>query len=216
MEGATQFPVLTIGHSNHSMDAFLALLKQHVVTAVADVRSARYSRYTSQFNHDALRDALEAGSIEYVYLGGELGGRPADRSCYDDAGRVLYDRVAETDAFDDGIRAVVHQADEGRVALMCTEKDPLDCHRTLLVAHALASRGVEVQHVLADGSLEDHNATMDRLLDEDRREGNPGLYPNGDMFRSKTEIITDALARRAGKVAFKGEASPAGNWQELP
>ena len=216
MEGVTQFPVLTIGHSNHSMDALLALLKQHGVTAVADVRSAPYSRYTPQFNHDALRDALEAFGIEYVYLGGELGGRPADRSCYDEEGRVLYERVAETDAFDDGIRVVVHQADEGRVALMCTEKDPLDCHRTLLVAHALASRGVEVQHMLADGSLEGHNATMDRLLDEDRREGNPELYPNGDMFRSKADVITDALARRAGKVAFKGEASPAGNWQELP
>ena len=208
MEGATQFPVLTIGHSNHSLETFLVLLEQHGVTAVADVRSAPYSRYTPQFNHDALRDALEAFGIEYVYLGGELGGRPADRSCYDEEGRVLYERVAETDAFDDGIRAVVHQADEGRVALMCTEKDPLDCHRTLLVAHALASRGVEVQHVLADGSLEDHNATMDRLLDEDRREGTPGLYPNGDMFRSKAEVITDALARRASKVAYKNSAAP--------
>ena len=80
MEGVTQFPVLTIGHSNHSMDALLALLKQHGVTAVADVRSAPYSRYMPQFNHDALQGVLEAGGIEYVYLGGELGGRPADRS----------------------------------------------------------------------------------------------------------------------------------------
>ena len=114
MEGVTQFPVLTIGHSNHSMDALLALLKQHGVTAVADVRSAPYSRYTPQFNHDALRDALEAGGIEYVYLGGELGGRPADRSCYDEEGRVLYERVAETDAFDDGIRSL--DAPSGPVA----------------------------------------------------------------------------------------------------
>ena len=69
--------------------------------------------------------------------------------------------------------------------------------------------GLKCSHMLADGSLEDHNATMDRLLDEDRREGDPELYPNGDMFRSKTEVVADALARRAGKVAFKGEASPA-------
>ena len=216
MEGVTQFPVLTIGHSNHSMDALLALLKQHGVTAVADVRSAPYSRYMPQFNHDALQGVLEAGGIEYVYLGGELGGRPADRSCYDEEGRVLYERVAETDAFDDGIRSLMHLADQCCVALMCTEKDPLDCHRTLLVSHALASRGVAVRHMLADGSVEDHDAAMERLVEEDRREGDPGLYPNGDMFRSKTEVVADALARRAGKVAFKGEASPAGNWQVLP
>ncbi|MDE2901056.1 MAG: DUF488 domain-containing protein, partial [Chloroflexota bacterium] len=99
MEGATAFPVLTIGHSNHSLAEFTALLQRHDVAAVADVRTAPYSRYTPHFNHDALRDALEAGGLDYMFLGGELGGRPADRSCYDESGRVLYERVAETDAF---------------------------------------------------------------------------------------------------------------------
>ena len=92
--------------------------------------------------------------------------------------------VAETDSFDDGIRAVTHMAEQGRVALMCSEKEPLDCHRTLLVARALAERGVAVKHILADGDIEDHEAAMDRLVEEDRREGSLGLYPSGDMFRS--------------------------------
>ena len=102
----------------------------------------------------------------------------------------------------------MHQADQWLRSPHVHRKDPLDCHRTLLVAHALASRGVEVQHMLADGSLEDHNATMDRLLDEDRREGNPELYPNGDMFRSKDEVITDALspAGRQGRLQGRGVA----------
>ncbi|MDE2803342.1 MAG: DUF488 domain-containing protein [Chloroflexota bacterium] len=212
MEGATAFPVLTIGHSNHSLAEFTALLQRHDVAAVADVRTAPYSRYTPHFNHDALRDALEAGGLDYMFLGGELGGRPADRSCYDESGRVLYERVAETDAFDDGIRSVMHVADQGCVALMCSEKEPLDCHRTLLVARALAERGVAVRHILADGSAEDHEAIMDRLVEEDRREGSLGLYPSGDMFRSREDIVADAVARRAGKVAYKTDvaASPLG------
>lgn len=198
---------MTIGHSNHAPEDFFALLKRHAVTTLADVRSAPYSRYTPHFNHDALSEALEAHGISYVFLGGELGGRPADRSCYDESGRVLYDRVAETEAFDDGIRTVMHRADEGCVALMCSEKEPLDCHRTLLVARSLAERGVAVLHVLANGSLEDHQAALDRLVEEDRREGNPGYYPSGDMFRTRADIVADAIARRAGRVAYKTEAA---------
>lgn len=212
MEGATAFPVLTIGHSNHSLADFTALLQAHGVASLADVRTSPYSRYTPHFNHDALRDALESDNIEYAFLGGELGGRPADRSCYDESGQVLYERVAETDAFDDGIRSVMHMADQGCVALMCSEKGPLDCHRTLLVARALVERGVTVRHILADGSTEDYEAAMDRLVEEDRREGSLGLYPAGDMFRSRDDIVTDAMTRRARKVAYKAgtAASPLG------
>ena len=203
MEGTTTFPVLTIGHSNHSLVDFMGLLQAQAVSTVADVRTSPYSRYTPHFNHDTLRQALEASGLDYAFLGGELGGRPADRSCYDEAGRVLYERVAETDAFDDGLRAVMCLADQGRVALMCSEKDPLDCHRTLLVARVLAERGVSVRHILADGSVEDHDAAMDRLVEEDRREGSLGLYPSGDMFRTRADIVADTIARRAGKVAYK-------------
>ena len=198
MESATEFPVLTIGHSNHSLSDFTALLQAHNVTTVADVRTSPHSRYTPHFNHAALRDSLETVGIDYAFLGGELGGRPADRSCYDKAGRVLYERVAETDAFDDGIRAVMHLAEQGCVALMCSEKEPLDCHRTLLVA---------VRHILADGGIEDHDATLDRLVEEDRREGSLDLYPSGDMFRSRADVVADALGRRAGRVAYKSDAA---------
>ena len=208
MEGAAAFPVLTVGHSNHTLSDFLALLQRHGVVVLTDVRTAPSSRYTPHFNHHALRDALEANNIDYVFLGGELGGRPDDRSCYDETGRVLYERVAATDAFDDGIRAVTYLAEQGCVALMCSEKEPLDCHRTLLVARALTDRGVPVQHILADGALENHDSAMDRLVMEDRREGDLGLYPEGDMFRTRDAIVADAIARRASKVAYRNNATP--------
>lgn len=196
---ATQYPVLTIGHSNHSPAAFRALLQEHGVAAVADVRSAPYSRYAPHFNHDVLKDALERAGIAYLFLGGELGGRPADRSCYDDAGRVCYDRVAAADFFDDGLRRIIRQADDRRLALLCTEKEPLACHRTLLVARALTERGLAVKHIHANGNLESQAAAMDRLLALFH------LPPNGDLFRSREEIVADALTRQARRVAYTVE-----------
>ena len=211
---ATQYPVYTIGHSNHALESFMELLRKHGINEVIDVRSSPYSRYNPHFNYNALEMALEAAGIEYAFLGGELGGRPTDRSCYDADGRVLYDRLAETDLFQDGISYVTRHADEYRTALMCSEKDPLDCHRALLIAGTLADRGVAVEHILADGELEAHTAAIDRLID------NLKLPPNGDLFRSRDEVIAAALTRQASKVAYAGgsplrAAEDAGVW-EIP
>ena len=194
--GVTQYPVFTVGHSNHSWEEFVKLLLRQRIEEVADVRSSPYSRYVAHFNHNELRQALEDIGIGYTFLGGELGGRPADRACYDANGQVLYDRVAETDAFDDGIRQVMRRADDCRIALLCTEKEPLECHRTLLVSKALAGRDVAVEHILSNGNTESHASAMERLV------GLFKLPPNGDMFRSKNDTINEALALQAKKVAY--------------
>ena len=182
------------------------LLRKHCVDEVVDVRSSPASRHYPQFNHGVLSDTLERAGIGYVFLGGELGGRPADRSCYDEDGRVSYDRLAETDLFDDGIGRVVRAADERRVAVMCSEKEPLDCHRALLLAGQLEERGVAVEHILADGSAEKHGDTLNRLIDTFK------LPRDGDMFRTRDEVIAEALDRRARRVAFVAEDSPGGGW----
>ena len=204
MLSQTQYPVFTVGHSNHPPETFINLLVRHGVDEIIDVRSAPYSRYTPHFNHDALQNSLDDIGIAYAYLGGELGGRPADRSCYDPDGRVRYDRVADTEQFDDGIRSVIRAADERHVALLCTEKEPLECHRTLLVARALAERGVAVQHILADGALESHGEAMTRLVSAHK------LPPEGDMFRTREDVILEALERQARKFAYVGEKPAAG------
>jgi uncharacterized protein (DUF488 family) len=160
---AARHPVLTIGHSTHSLEAFVALLRQHSVTALADVRSAPFSRFNPQFNKEALDRGLEAHGIKYLFLGRELGARSDDRSCYEN-GRVQYARLARTEAFRNGIERIIRGTGEHRIALMCAEKEPLKCHRALLVARALAARGVGVEHILPDGRLESHRATMDRGL----------------------------------------------------
>lgn len=187
--------IFTIGHSNHSLDTFSDLLARHRVDVLADVRSAPYSRFNPQFNRESLAVALKSSEIEYAYFGGELGGRPKDSSCYEGR-RVRYDRAANTRGFRQGLAQVMDAAKEHRVALMCAEKEPLDCHRTLLVARALDSEGVTVHHILVDGSLENHTDAMSRLL----RQHN--LNPDGDLLATREESISLAIERHAEQVAF--------------
>ena len=191
-------PVFTIGHSTHTIDEFIALVKRHAVDVVADVRSMPYSRVAPQFNREALRRALRLEGIRYVFLGEELGGRPADPSCYEN-GQVRYERLAQTERFKYGIERVIRGANRYRIALMCTEKEPLECHRTLLVARALHDRGVDVRHILADGRLEAHEMTMERLLD---LLGLRQVDLFGSHSRSHEEMLADAIARQASKVAW--------------
>ncbi|MDQ6945975.1 MAG: DUF488 domain-containing protein [Actinomycetota bacterium] len=186
--------VLTVGHSTHSLDGFVALLQEHHISAIADVRSNPFSRYTPQFNMSSLRTALRRHEIQYAFLGRELGARSSDPNCYVD-GRVQYARLAETDLFRDGIRRILSGAAARRIALMCAEKDPLDCHRALLVTKELVSQGVQVDHVLADGTAESHYAAMLRLLDKLDMQ-------RTSLLRSTEELIADALARQAERIAY--------------
>jgi|SRR5580704_2796052 uncharacterized protein (DUF488 family) len=200
--------VFTIGHSTHRLDAFIKLLKRHGVTVLADVRSAPFSRFNPQFNKDSLQRDLKLHGIKYVFLGRELGARSNDSSCYED-GRVLYARLARTDLFRHGVARVMRGAEDHRIALMCAEREPLECHRTLLVATALDEQGVKVAHILADGGLEAHSDSMERLLDL------TGL-PREDLFSSQAELIKQALARQGQKVAYVDEklaAEASGNSQ---
>ena len=191
-------PVFTIGHSNHAAEVFLGLLLRHEIEEVVDVRSSPHSRYNPQFNRKTLQAALAEAGVGYGFMGVELGGRPTDPSCYDGEGRVQYDRLAETDAFKEGIRQVIQRTGERRIALMCSEKEPLDCHRTLLIAQVLTARDLGIGHILADGDLESHAAAVDRLLDRFK------LPREGDMFRSREQLIANAVSRQAGKVAYVG------------
>src|SRR5487761_2515945 len=190
--------VLTIGHSTHANEDFLSLLRRHEVTALADVRSVPISRFTPQFNKGALAQSLKENGIRYVFLGGELGARSDDRSCYEN-GRVQYERLARTELFLEGIQRVIDGAQRHRVALMCAEKEPLECHRTLLVARAFDRKGIRIAHILGDGQLEDHRAAMERLLDLTR-------LPHEDLFRSRDELIDQAIARQEAQVAYVDEA----------
>lgn len=191
--------VYTIGHSTHSTEQFFDLLRRHSITAVCDVRSRPYSRMNPQFNRETLKDALAYSSIKYVFLGKELGARTEDRSCYCN-GKVQYELLAKTDLFRKGIERVKRGANEYRVALMCAEKEPLSCHRTILVARTLSDEDIEVRHILADGSIEKHVDALQRLIRTLR-------LPTSDMFLSETAIVDDAYARQGQNIAYQETVS---------
>jgi uncharacterized protein (DUF488 family) len=191
--------VFTIGHSNHSLDKLLELLRTHAVTAVADVRSHPYSRFNPQFNRESFQAALKAADLAYVFLGRELGARPEDPSCYVD-GTARYDLLARTNLFHQGLARIVEGARSHRIALLCAEKDPLTCHRAILVCRHLALQGLAAQHILDDGRLESHDDALVRLLAE------LGC-PERDLFRSRAEMIEDAYEQRGAAIAYTAKQS---------
>lgn len=155
--------IYTIGHSTHSIQAFTTILNSHGITAVADVRSAPYSRFQPHFNREVLANSLNDLGIEYVFVGDSIGGRSSNESDYEN-GRVVYARLKKNDYFENGIQRVILGSEKYKLALMCSEKEPIDCHRTLLVGQTLFERGISITHILSDGQVESHDSAIQRLL----------------------------------------------------
>lgn len=145
--------IFTIGHSNHPLDRFVSLLRQHAIEEIIDIRSAPVSRFVPHFNRKALENRLPESSFRYTYLGKELGGRPTDPVLYDESGHILYDRLAQNALFLQGIEEVLARSLSGASVLMCAEENPTRCHRHHLVSRVLISKGAEVAHIRGDGSL---------------------------------------------------------------
>ncbi len=191
---STSQRVFTVGHSNHPISKFIELLQLQVVTTIADVRSVPYSQFAPQFSKVPLRATLKSKGIKYAFLGRELGARSADPACYQN-GRVRFDRLAKTDLFQVGLDRLVNGSNSETIAILCTEKDPLDCHRTLLVARSLTERGLLVEHILSDGSLETYGDSMVRLLDKTGQ-------PPPDFFTTEDERINKALREQEARIAY--------------
>ena len=183
----------TIGHSNMSVEAFVLLLQQHGITAVADVRSHPFSRYLPHFNQSQIKAYLPAAGIQYVFLGRELGARPEDLSCYDVSGKALYDRIAATPLFTEGIQRLLKGAASYKICLMCAEKDPITCHRTILVCHKLKNFNLQINHILSDGNLESHHDLELRLLSKFKTNAKKHQPIQLSLFELEPEIKQEIL-----------------------
>jgi uncharacterized protein (DUF488 family) len=199
MTSVMEFDLLTIGHSNLTAEHFLSLLENAGVTAIADVRSVPFSRRFPWFSGKTLAGRLAQAAIAYLPFGDALGGRPRDPRLYSH-GIADYDAMAARPEFRAGLDRLIEQARGGRLCLMCAEREPLDCHRCLLVSRALAARGTRIGHILADGTIEPHAVTEDRLLTlTSRRE------PTGDLFDDRPARLVEAYRRRARAVAARAK-----------
>jgi len=187
MTDAASFDLLSIGHSNLPADRFVELLKGVGVTILADVRSIPYSRWCPWFSHRPFGERLAREKIEYLALGDTLGGRPHDLSLYRD-GTVDYEAMAATSEFRTGLVRLREVMGRGRVCMMCAEREPLDCHRGLLIARVLAEGGTMIGHILGDGTIEPHAVTEERLL---------ALVGGGvDLFGDRAARLAEAYHRR--------------------
>lgn len=188
--------IFTIGHSTHAIAAFLGLLSRHGVTAVADVRSQPYSRL-AHFSRNGLEAALKAQGIQYVFLGRELGARREEQECYL-GGKVVYERIAALPLFQDGLQRLARGAEKYTLAVMCAEKEPLDCHRTVIISRHLQRMGFRIAHILADGTLEDHQQTEKRLVEL--------MGANRDLFRPENgdvDMVGHAYVTRGEEIAYQ-------------
>jgi uncharacterized protein (DUF488 family) len=170
--------IFTIGHSSHTAEHFLALLRQHGIEVLVDTRSAPYSKYSPQFGRETLKDALNTAGVKYLWLGNVMGGRPKDKACYDAEGRVFYGRVAALAEFREAVERLKRGAEEYRLAVLCSEEDPAHCHRRLLVSRVLLGEGVGIEHIRGDGTL-DSDEDVARKSGKALIEKQPALF--GEM-----------------------------------
>lgn len=186
---------MTIGHSNGAAERFVGMLRAAGVDAVADVRSIPLSRRFPWFSGKNLAARLQQEGMLYAAFGDALGGRPNDPALYCD-GVADYEAMAKREEFCAGLDRVSALAAQRRVCLMCAEREPLDCHRCLLVGRALAARGLLIGHILHDGMIEPHATTQERLL---ARSG-----PAADLFATgHGERLAAAYRCRARTVAHR-------------
>jgi uncharacterized protein (DUF488 family) len=173
----TTNPVFTIGHSNHSAERFLRLLKGYEIEVVVDTRSHPYSRHAPRFNARALEAALSKDGVGYLFLGGELGGRPEGEEYYDDNGRVDYALLGCSVPFLDGISRLEKEIRARTVVLLCSEENPARCHRRLLVGRALEELGFTLRHIRGDGSIQ---------IEGETNSGQPVLFPESEASPRKS------------------------------
>ena len=189
----------TIGHSNHKIEYFMDLLKLHEIGIIVDVRSVPYSRYCSQFDKIILSAALKEVDIQYEFLGKELGARPDDPACYE-GGCVNFEWIVRRKEFKSEVQRFLASIERYSVALMCTEKEPLDCHRTILICRYLKEHNLGIKHILEDGTTEDHHDAELRLVKMLKIE--PTLF---EPDLTESDLIEQAYYQQSQKISHQPE-----------
>jgi uncharacterized protein (DUF488 family) len=194
--------VFTVGHSTHDIKYFVELLKKHDITSLIDVRSSPYSKIAPQFNKDILRLALKEKNIIYVHFEKEFAARHTSPSLLDKDGRVDFDKVRKTDEFKQGVQRIHKALECGfRVALMCSEADPFDCHRFSMISYQLVKEDLQVHHIMRDGKLVDNDELEERLLKKyfpkHDRSNTQGVISAFIEERERSSVDTKALIEEA-------------------
>jgi uncharacterized protein (DUF488 family) len=188
----------SIGHSTHTIDNFVCLLKRYGIELIADVRSSPYSKYAPQFNKEILENVLKKAGIDYMFFGKELGARRSEEGCYIE-GQAKYKIITHLPIFKVGLERLLENIKTYTVALMCSESDPIVCHRTILVCREIikVSPNLKINHILYDGTTETHEHLQVRLVKLHKLQ--PELF--GDLT-STSGLIEKAFDMQAERIAY--------------
>lgn len=155
----------TIGHSVNDIEYFINLLKKNKINCIVDVRSTPYSKIASQYNKEILKEILKKNKITYLHFGKEFGARRKDPFLLDENGIVDFESVRKSDIFKIGVERIKEGIKKKfKIALMCSEKEPFDCHRFALVSRGLEDNGINIHHILSDGSTISNNILEKKLI----------------------------------------------------
>ena len=193
--------IYTVGHSTHQLDYFLELLKEYGVTCLIDVRSVAASSYNPQYNKEPLTSFLKRNGIQYLHFAEEFGARHNDPDLLDEEGKVDFAKVRKSWAFKNGVERIWQGLDKGfTISLMCSESEPLDCHRFSMVSIALDKDGFDVKHIMKDKTLKTNADLENQLLKKYDKK-----LPKPDMFNPNVTLddqLKEAYRLRNKEIAF--------------
>ena len=189
--------VYTIGHSNHSLEAFLSLLRDSRIEVVVDIRSRPSSQVVPHFDRKPLENSLKMNGFKYLYFGKELGGKPDSKDFYDVDGHVLYSLIAKSAPFIQAIERLLKGVHEYRVVLLCGEENPLNCHRRLLVGKVLRNYDVNLQHIRGNGRVQSEEELLVEEESKQKDDTQLGLFKTEENKEWKS--IQSVLPRKVPK-----------------
>ena len=200
----SKFKLYSVGHSNQSQEDFLGLLKRYDINCIVDVRSVPASKYTPQFNLEPLKEFLRANDIQYLHFGDEFGARRTD--CLDSEGQVNFELAVDTPNFKHGVERLLNGLQKGfRISFMCSEANPLECHRFSLISRYFYDKDFDVQHILKDGSLVSHVALEKEMINEYLHSKKHRLSEIDQLFGSytKEDQRCDAYRLKNKEIGYK-------------
>ena len=191
--------IYSIGYATHTIESFINTLKKFNITAIADVRSLPYSKFKPEFNRENLKQALINNGIEYVFLGDNIGARIEAPECYKN-GKADYHLISKRPLFQKGLGRILKGMKKYSIAIMCAEKDPINCHRTILICKHLKNDNIKIIHIIDSNTTENHTETELRLMK---------LYQldQPDLFINDSERLEEAYNRQWGKIAYVAETT---------
>lgn len=194
-----QNKIYSIGYATYTIESFINTLKKFNITAIVDVRSQPYSQFKPEFNRETLKQTLKKSGIEYAFLGNKLGARIKAPECYKN-GQVDYHLVAKHPLFQEGLWHIKNGMQKHIIALMCAEKDPINCHRMILICRSLKKLGHTIYHVLDTDKVETQAESEFRLLK---------LFKLNqlDLFQSKNDQLEQAYDKQGERIAYKEDSS---------